>query len=754
MKLEMKDMNYLAYQVKKYVKFYEEKYDIIINVSFNNTPAERGNETHYMKEMSPRKFFINISIPVIEKLSKTKEDQYNLFIGGFFHELSHCIYTNYQEFIKRVNPLPYKQEVEKEASGLVSAIKRGVIEYDKMTEQEKEAYLKVKKAFFKYVETSKMHGVVNSIEDASIENAIVQEEPDIYNAISKSREMFTYADLDAVKKSKGQIDEILNEGKDALRLVVFEVLESILAEIRAFACLGYRKKSISRLFSYLSYKNTKELKEYGLKRKDIKEFKQLALYGRFNAKDTKERISVSEVIIEKLSKIIEVKTNEFFEHYLKSLLKYVQENNELDSNSFSNGLMGGFPEFAVEVPTSSGCGMPAPTPPFSMGLPEELKKKIEDKSRGENDENGENVNKPQDNVTPEESDSKNAQDENEEYDIETLEKFIDEISNFEERMEKNNEENAKELQKKKIKLFESNKFKAEVRKSAQNMNRVKKFKKKVKVNSDDDIPDRHKGVPYDYCSTNTFSPLNKDVKNLEAIANTFANSLKKIFVWKKTGKVEFGKTSGKINTSALYREALDLKVFKSKQEGKINKVRFAVLIDESGSMSGEKIKNARQAAYILASACFKIGVPISVMGHTTSYSGVLLNHYVDYTTRNKTDVKKVLNASANGGNRDGYALFKSTANLVHYAKPDELLISIIISDGEPTDGYRGLDDAIEDIKGVYDNFEKHYKVKTIGIGIGEGTKSVKKIYKNQILIPNVKFLSENLLKILREVMLK
>lgn len=129
-----------------------------------------------------------------------------------------------------------------------------------------------------------------------------------------------------------------------------------------------------------------------------------------------------------------------------------------------------------------------------------------------------------------------------------------------------------------------------------------------------------------------------------------------------------GLKSGTLNESSLNRIVTDQKVFRKTIKGKVKKGRIEVLIDLSGSMSGDKMTNAIAAAYMLASACQKCKVPISVMGHC-DLGRVHLFHYLEYENSMKLDAKdKILAAECDGCNRDGLAIFHALTDLVRHGK--------------------------------------------------------------------------------------
>ena len=246
-----------------------------------------------------------------------------------------------------------------------------------------------------------------------------------------------------------------------------------------------------------------------------------------------------------------------------------------------------------------------------------------------------------------------------------------------------------------------------------------------------------------------------DIKKCNKEATTFAKHLKELLMYQAKTRRLNGLKSGTLNESSLNRIVTDQKVFRKTIKGKVKKGRIEVLIDLSGSMSGSKMTNAIAAAYMLASACQKCKVPISVMGHC-DLGNVHLFHYLEYENSVKLDAKdKILSAKCNGCNRDGLAIFHALTDLVRHGKKDEQKILIVISDGAPNGNvgcYCG-EYARDDIQHIESVFEKQFGVKMIGVGIGNDVDEIPDIYKNHVLVPNVSALGDELLKILKDILI-
>jgi nitric oxide reductase activation protein len=113
------------------------------------------------------------------------------------------------------------------------------------------------------------------------------------------------------------------------------------------------------------------------------------------------------------------------------------------------------------------------------------------------------------------------------------------------------------------------------------------------------------------------------------------------------------------------------------------RVCFGVLVDESGSMCGEKAASARRATILLEDTLRNTGVPFIIVGHTESWADgkVVLKNYVDFDTNDGKDQYRLSGITGHGGNIDGAAISYVGEKLLK--RPEEQKVMIVISDGEP-----------------------------------------------------------------------
>lgn len=140
----------------------------------------------------------------------------------------------------------------------------------------------------------------------------------------------------------------------------------------------------------------------------------------------------------------------------------------------------------------------------------------------------------------------------------------------------------------------------------------------------------------------------------------------------------------------------DGKIFGRKRIADAADLAVGILLDESGSMSGNKIIQTRNMAIIMEDFCRKAGIPLAIIGHTESRQTELFE-YISFDKRH--DKTRLASIQARSCNRDGYAL-RYVAELMR-DRPEEDKLLFIISDGQPNGngGYCG-ETAYEDLREV------------------------------------------------------
>lgn len=158
----------------------------------------------------------------------------------------------------------------------------------------------------------------------------------------------------------------------------------------------------------------------------------------------------------------------------------------------------------------------------------------------------------------------------------------------------------------------------------------------------------------------------------------------------------------------------------------------ALLLDESGSMHGDRATYARAAAIILHDFCISLGIPVMVYGHSTEgwEDTVELYSYAEFDTYDNADKYRLMDVSARYSNRDGAALRFVAERLA--ARTEDVKILILVSDGQPAaNGYIGTA-AEEDLRGIKQEY-KRKGILFVAAAIGDDKENIQRIYGESFL---------------------
>lgn len=148
--------------------------------------------------------------------------------------------------------------------------------------------------------------------------------------------------------------------------------------------------------------------------------------------------------------------------------------------------------------------------------------------------------------------------------------------------------------------------------------------------------------------------------------------------------------SGRLDTNKL-AEAKQHVPTVYEQIGKVttNKLNVVILVDESGSMHGTKIHNARMAAIFL-NECLKDvpDVRLFIYGHSADETKGGTTQLRVYREPGKENPLNLVQLEGRCENRDGVAIHSTAKRVKQFAQDN--VVMIVISDGEPSaKAYRG-----------------------------------------------------------------
>ena len=155
----------------------------------------------------------------------------------------------------------------------------------------------------------------------------------------------------------------------------------------------------------------------------------------------------------------------------------------------------------------------------------------------------------------------------------------------------------------------------------------------------------------------------------------------------------------------------------------------SVLIDESGSMAGNRITKATEMAIVIEDFCRQLNIPLQIVGHRDNQT-VELDNFIGFQDCDKNRKYKLTRIRAGGCNRDGLALRFCADKLLNVEADKKLLI--IISDGLPNSNhYRGKL-AEDDLFSAKVEFERRGG-RLIAAAIGDDKETIRRIYKDSYL---------------------
>ena len=234
-----------------------------------------------------------------------------------------------------------------------------------------------------------------------------------------------------------------------------------------------------------------------------------------------------------------------------------------------------------------------------------------------------------------------------------------------------------------------------------------------------------------YDSRELLPKYNKVVKAHEKEISSVVAQIKKMKATNNNAWQHY-KMSGKLDMSTIYKKN-NYKIFKKANAPKEEAdLAFEILVDNSGSMRGNKAKLAGQALIIFCEALNRLQIPFSVDCFTEAHEAITisLKHYHELYDKTKTNmclISEQVDVDALStwyGNIDEINLQYVANELMEQPQKDKVLI--VISDGATCGDWRTL-------KKVAENIEKQ-NVLVLGIGIYDH--NVENIYSKHTVVSN------------------
>ena len=220
----------------------------------------------------------------------------------------------------------------------------------------------------------------------------------------------------------------------------------------------------------------------------------------------------------------------------------------------------------------------------------------------------------------------------------------------------------------------------------------------------------------------------KTIKQIQAANRGIIARIKDVLQFQSLRRTveTHGHRSGDLDEGSLHKLNYDCDhIWTQKTVSRLPDVAVGILVDQSGSMGGQKIQQAQELCAILASAVNKIaGVRLYVYGHTANLhkakkSSLTTTLYKHYEPQNGNDLSKIQNIRAHCNNYDGYAIKAAAQELAK--DPAKRKYLFVIADGMPSgEGYGGPS-AKKHVASVCAYARKMLKIETLAFAVGVGT---------------------------------
>jgi cobaltochelatase CobT len=242
-------------------------------------------------------------------------------------------------------------------------------------------------------------------------------------------------------------------------------------------------------------------------------------------------------------------------------------------------------------------------------------------------------------------------------------------------------------------------------------------------------------------------------------ARTFGNRVRRYLQSTQRTHIEREKLTGSLDKRAIVRLALppidggeyNKKIFYGYSDKTEFNTAIFVLTDWSGSMSGEKEEHAADATGRLVHTFDRVlRMPVMSAAFTTSYTECVADVGIIKPWHKRMNQQEIAEAFASfrrymSGNADADALSWAYNQLLQ--RPEKRRILIVLSDGQPTDGYEYSNPQLN-LKHMTQAIESRGLVELWGIGIK--SQAVEDYYTHHKVLRNSEDINTTLFEVIRD----
>lgn len=229
-------------------------------------------------------------------------------------------------------------------------------------------------------------------------------------------------------------------------------------------------------------------------------------------------------------------------------------------------------------------------------------------------------------------------------------------------------------------------------------------------------------------------------------SNKLANLLKRERMYASKSitkhKLEYGR---QLDQQNLYRATIDGHVFYEHKQGKKKDLCVYILVDNSESMSGERIINTMKGCFELARVMQTLNIPFCITAHKSMIdTTVQITDIISFQECKKRNLlDRIFAMHVSGGTHEDIALEYALKELLKFKRQRKGFV-FVLSDGD-THGVK----RIHELTHIY---QKEHHIDVIGIGLGN-TPHIVKTYPNHLYVKDIDTLPDMLIKKLRDIAL-
>lgn len=241
------------------------------------------------------------------------------------------------------------------------------------------------------------------------------------------------------------------------------------------------------------------------------------------------------------------------------------------------------------------------------------------------------------------------------------------------------------------------------------------------------------------------------------LIDTLETDLREIFVARRAQRWQSGFKAGKkidikkrMQEKALGVSPIESRAWQKRELPQEKDYAISLLVDLSGSMRGQKIRETFKGAIVLAEVLNRLSINTEILGFN--------DRLYEYQTFGQDMSKEVrehmggmlqeVSTESASWNDDGWAVRQASERLTRQKVAEKFLF--VLSDGMPEESGKHSRERYE-LGQVVSTIMKETDQKLIGLGIGQGTEHVEGYYPNSIANIGAAEMADRLADVVREV---